>query len=128
MFFGLIAMLALAAMGAAVALVASYILLLPLQLSITPKGPNRYGAASSTRDLGGAISGGFRRAFDFSGRANRLDFWVFAFTVGALCFVAFVAFVVAAFVCTPDSWPWIALPLAVIPLLAIPSLSMAVRR
>ncbi len=124
------ALMILLGMGvlAVVALVVVFMLLLPLQLTIKPKGANRYGPGSSTRDIGRAISSGFRRCFDFSGRANLVDFWVFAVTIGALCFASFAAFVVAAIVWRAAGWPWTASPLAVIPVLAVPSLSMAVRR
>jgi len=127
-FFGLIAFVGLVLVGCGAVIVVSYMLLLPLQVGLKPKGPNRYGPASPTGGIAEAVAGGFRRAFDFSGRANRIDFWVFAILISALCFAAFVAFVVAAFIWKADNWPWIALPLAVIPVLAVPSLSVAVRR
>jgi uncharacterized membrane protein YhaH (DUF805 family) len=124
-------MLLMVAIVAAVVLVVAYLLLLPLQVSIKPKGPNRYGPESATRDPRQAIANGFRRALDFSGRANRLDFWIFAVTVGALCFAAFVLVVLIAMF-TAGVWgkssPWVLTPLVLIPVLAVPSLSMAVRR
>lgn len=49
---------------------------------------NRFGAASSTRTVAGAIGRGVVRAFDFKGRANRKDFWSFAILMGGLAGLA----------------------------------------
>jgi len=131
MVFGVIGVLFLAGIAAAVVAVVSYFLLLPVQLMTRPKGPNRYGPVSSTRDIASAIAGGFRRAFDFSGRANLLDFWAFTAAVGALCFAAVgAAFFLGLFAIAwrGEGSPWVLTPLAIVPGLAVPSLSMAVRR
>mgnify|MGYP000465156258 CR=1 FL=1 len=121
-------MLLVLLVGGAIAAVVSFLVLLPITLAIKPQGPNRYGRESATRTLRAAIAGGVRRSFDFSGRANRLDFWAFAVTVAVLCGLAFVTFVALVIIWGDNTSLWLAAPLLVIPALAVPSLSMAVRR
>jgi len=121
-------MLMMLLVGGAIAAVVSFMVLLPITLAIKPQGPNRYGRESLTRTLRAAILGGVRHAFDFSGRANRFDFWVFAVAVAVLCGLAFVTFLVLVIIGGDNTSLWLAAPLLVIPALAVPSLSMAVRR
>ena len=90
--------------------------------------PNRFGSESTTANPLEAIISGFRWAIDFQGRANRMDFWVFAVFTIIVCIVAF-ALTIFLFLGRHEdpiySALWI---LLVIPAMAIPSLSVAIRR
>ncbi|MDC7675628.1 DUF805 domain-containing protein [Asticcacaulis machinosus] len=92
------------------------------------KTSNRFGAQSPTATIVQAGTAGFTRAFDFKGRANRLDFFTFAIVVGILCGLSLLAAVILAYMARENPTWWSAAPLLTIPLLAIPSLSVAVRR
>ena len=109
-----------------------------------PKMINRFGAEPTTHNPFGAIVSGFKRIFDFQGRAGRADFWVFAALVVVLSIFALfapigtVALTVTipadnpstAVTSAPMTWALVGLMLSGILLmvLALASLSMAVRR
>ncbi len=107
--------------------VIGYLLWLPLDLFIKPASINRFGPPSSTRFIGQAVLGGFSRAFDFSGRANRLDFWAFAVFAGGVCLLP-PAIVVVSACLYPAASIWSLSSALIWPLMAVPCLSMAVRR
>jgi len=89
---------------------------------------NRFGSETATRNPLVAIMSGFRRIFDFRGRANRMDFWIFAIFTGVMCFIALILSIFLLLARHEDpiySALWI---LLIIPAMAIPSLSVAVRR
>ncbi|GGZ43027.1 DUF805 domain-containing protein [Asticcacaulis endophyticus] len=89
---------------------------------------NRFGSQSPTVTIVQAGTSGFTRAFDFAGRSNRLDFFTFAIVVGVLCGLSLCAVVILAYMARENPTWWSAAPLLLIPLLAVPSLSVAVRR
>ncbi len=89
---------------------------------------NRFGDMSQTRSIPGAVVSGFRHAIDFSGRANPMDFWFFAICVAGLCGTAFATTIACAILARDHPTWWSAAPLLIIPVLGVPSLSMAVRR
>ena len=97
---------------------------------------NRFGPASTTTSIMGAVVAGLKRTFDFFGRSNRVDFWTFAIAVGS-CAVAVLGaflfeFMTYLYIGMEVGVIWylalIALLGAVSLWLAIASLSMAVRR
>jgi len=89
---------------------------------------NRFGKASDTRGLFQAIARGFIRGLDIQGRANRIDFWTFAVFVAVLCCLPPVILFWAAIYGGSDRISWCLLSLILYPLLAAPSLTMAIRR
>lgn len=89
--------------------------------------PNRFGSESATGNPLEAIISGFWRAIDFQGRANRMDFWTFAVFVAFLSTVPVIV-VIAAVYMNERSWTWSLFTTWLWPLLAIPSLSVAIRR
>jgi uncharacterized membrane protein YhaH (DUF805 family) len=87
---------------------------------------NRFGSCQSAKHIGGAIVQGFNRCLDFKGRSSRLDFWTFAVFAGAIWLATCIAFVVLAI--QGKGW-WASLLLLVMwPIVAFPSLTLAVRR
>ncbi|MCA1936379.1 MAG: DUF805 domain-containing protein [Asticcacaulis sp.] len=90
--------------------------------------PNRFGGTVETLDLFQAIAQGFSRWNDFGGRSNRIAFWVFAVFIGCVCF-GILGLTVFLLILNRDAptW-WSGLPLLALPVLAVPSLSVAVRR
>ena len=92
-----------------------------------PPGRNRYGTPSETRGPLGAVGNGFRGWFNFFGRSNRWDFLVFALFVAMLCLVP-PALVIGAAWLNEKSWTWSLWSGWLYPALALPSLTMAVRR
>ena len=89
---------------------------------------NRFGLQSKTQSVGQAIGSGLMRTFDFRGRANPMDFWFFAVFVCFICCLSAAATILLAYL-ERDSPTWLsALPLLIIVILALPSLSLAVRR
>jgi len=89
---------------------------------------NRFGPGSLTQSPFEAIVSGFSRSLDFRGRANRIDFWVFAVFIAVACGICLVTTIFLV-IANRDHPIWLSgLPMLLIPLLAIPSLSMAVRR
>ena len=55
--------------------------------------PNRFGGRRSARNIGGAITQGFDRCFDFKGRSSRLDFWTFAVFAGGVWLATLIIFI-----------------------------------
>ena len=89
--------------------------------------PNRFGSESTTGNPLEAIISGFRRTIDFQGRANRMDFWVFAVFVAFLSMVPIIVVIAAVYI-DERSWTWSLFTTWLWPVLAIPSLSVAIRR
>ncbi|MFT4077300.1 MAG: DUF805 domain-containing protein [Asticcacaulis sp.] len=89
--------------------------------------PNRFGSESATGNPLEAIISGFRRAIDFQGRANRMDFWAFAVFVALLCTVPIIVIIASVYM-NERSWTWSLFSVWLWPALAIPSLTVAVRR
>ncbi len=104
-----------------------YVCALPFLLK-DKRDANRFGAPSSTRTFGQAIVGGLVRSFDFAGRANRMDFWTFAVFTGLVCAATVILTVFLLLARHEDPMWFVTWLLLIIPLMAIPSLSMAVRR
>jgi uncharacterized membrane protein YhaH (DUF805 family) len=104
-----------------------FVCALPFLLK-TSRRSNRYGKPSLTRFGRRAIGSGLGRMFDFSGRANPVDFWFFAVFAGLFTVLSFG--VTAVLMVLNSAAPvWSAgVPLLLLPVLALPSLSMAVRR
>lgn len=127
MFFGMFALIVLAAIIAGGLAVVVFACALPFLLR-RDKRVNRFGVMSSTRSPSHAVVSGFSRAFDISGRSNRLDFWIFAVAVGITC-VLITASVVFLLLARHGDPFWGSLWLLLIfPALAIPCLTVAVRR
>lgn len=112
---------------AAVAAVIVFLCALPFLLK-SRRGDNRFGAPSKTQGMGTAIVSGLRRGLDFAGRSNPMDFWFFAIFVLMLCGLSLVGTIGLVFVNSVHPTAWSALPLIVIPVMAMPSLAVAVRR
>ena len=110
--------------------------------------PNRFGSETATRSPVNAVGVGLKRIFDFRGRANRTDFWIFVLfvivTTGLMLMIpidrVIMTFVLSANspnAALPSSFSssniaWLLTVLAVtsvvLLILALASFSMAVRR
>ena len=104
-----------------------FLISLPFILKRDPTA-NRFGPASATKTIPGAILAGFTRALNFTGRASRLDFWTFAIFAGAVCFAGYILAVMFIVNDSTAIWPVLTMVAAPPLVLAVPSLSMAVRR
>lgn len=109
--------------------------------------PNRFGSETATRSPVNAVGLGLKRIFDFRGRANRTDFWIFVLfvivTTGLMLMIpigrVIMTFVLSAsgnatlpssFASSTVAWllTVIAISGVVLLILALASFSMAVRR
>jgi len=105
-------------------------------IPLASKEDNRFGVPSPTRSAAGAVARAVTRTFDFSGRANRKDFWTFAILMAVLAGLALPGMLIIG-IWTANADVDIEPPLAlgtvlaflvVAGLAAVACLSMAVRR
>ncbi len=115
----------IAAIAGAVVFAAAYVF-----IRRPPAEANRFGSPSPSRTVVGALGRAILHMFDFGGRANRKDFWTLAIAEGlaglCLLFILPVMFMMNAAIDVSAIAVWALLIL--LPLGAICSLSMAIRR
>jgi uncharacterized membrane protein YhaH (DUF805 family) len=102
----------------------------------SPSRDNPFGPPSPTQTIGSALGRAVMRMFDFTGRANRMDFWAFAVLMAVPAGLALPGMVITGIIVSNTAVD-IRLPLAVgivlaflvaAGLAAVACLSMAVRR
>ena len=89
--------------------------------------PNRFGRRRSAKNIGSAIAQGFNRRVDVKGRSSRLDVWSFGVFTAIMAATPIVIIILAVYA-DERSWTWSLLSVWLWPVLAMPSLTIAVRR